>query len=315
MFYTCILLPPHSTPTQDTQLQTHTKIHFKRCKQLPIRMSDAQAVIYRGRLYVGGGETPTGDSNFTICIYNFTPDTWDTIKGPARLTALAVYQGHLVLAGGIPPTSYVSTNRLWLTNSDQHTWKQTIPPMPTPTLAATAIATDKHLIISGGISDDYLDIVQVYNGTQWALAHPLPTHCCFIQSTYHNDTYYLIGGHGKQVFSTSLHSLIQSAYQTKTTDATPPTVWNTLDTPYQSFSIAVLRSELVAIGGEDYSITPSLRIYSHQHHTWETMYSALPQPLYRTCSITLPTGELMVIGGEESDGQSSAQVYKGSVSE
>ncbi len=255
MFYTCILLSPHSTPTQDTQLHTHTKIHFKRCKQLPIAMVDAQAVIYRGRLYVGGGETTAGDDEFTICIYNFTPDTWDTIKGPARLTALAVYQGHLVLAGGrlYIPTGFLSllvhttrapTNQLWLTNSDQHTWKQTIPPMPTPTCAATAIATDKHLIISGGSSGGrVLDIVQVYNGTQWALAHPLPTPCCDIKSTYHNDIYYLIGGNGqdKQVFSTSLHSLIQSAYQTKTTDTTPPTVWNTLtDAPYEYSSIAVL---------------------------------------------------------------------------
>ncbi len=187
-------------------------------------MCDAQAVIYRGRLYVGGGYTTAGDAKFTICIYNFTPDTWDTIKGPALRTALAVYRGHLVLAGGVLPTSSMNhpTNQLWLTNSDQHTWKQTIPPMPTPTFAATAIATDKHLIISGGESGGYsLDIVQVYNGTQWALAHPLPTPCRDIKSTYHNDIYYLIGGadQGKQVFSTSLHSLIQSAYQTKTTHA------------------------------------------------------------------------------------------------
>ncbi len=284
-------------------------------------MIDAQAVIYRGRLYVGGGDTPTDGGNLTICIYNFTPDTWDTIKGPAQLTALAVYQGHLVLAGGVLPTGSIihPTNQLWRTNSDQHTWKQTIPPMPTPTCGATAIATDKHLIISGGLRGRrrYLDIVQVYNGTQWALAHPLPTPCCDIKSTYHNDIYYLIGasGQGKQDFSTSLHSLIQSAYQTKTTDATPPTVWNTLtDAPYVYSSIAVLRSELVAIGG-GYPTppSPSLHIYSHQRHTWETIDTALPQPLRKTCSITLSTGEFMIIGGEGSDGQLSARVYKGSL--
>ncbi len=282
-------------------------------------MIHSQAVIYRGRLYVGGGVTST-DDEFTICIYNFTPDTWDTIKGPAHFTALAVYQGHLVLAGGVLPTSSINdpTNQLWLTNSNQHTWKQTIPPMPTPTCAATAIATDKHLIVSGGISGRHLDIVQVYNGTQWALAHPLPTPCRDIKSTYHNDIYYLIGGQnqGQQVFYIPLHSLIQSAYQTKTTHDPPPTVGNALtDAPYRYSNIAVLQSELVAIGGGYLAPSPSLHIYSHQHRTWETMDTALPRALTRACSITLPTGELMISGGQGRDGQPSALVYKASINE
>ncbi len=250
MLYTCIhvysfLHTLHLHRTHNC-INTHNYTS-KHAKQLPINTYHAQVVLYRGRLYVGGGETSIAVDDVTICIYNFTPDTWDTIKGPTRLTALAVYQGHLVLACGILPTGsfHDPTNQLWLTNSDQHTWKQTIPPMPISTWGATAITTDKHLIISGGSSGRSLDIVQVYDGTQWALAHPLSKPCCCIKSTYYNDIYYLIGGQnqGQQVFYISLHSLIQSAYQTNTTHNTPPTVWNTLtDAPYKYSSIAVLQS-------------------------------------------------------------------------
>ncbi len=61
-------------------------------------MDDAQAVMYRGTLYVRGGYT-CGD-DFTLFMCQFKPDTWGTIKTPTRCYALAVYQDHLVLAGG-----------------------------------------------------------------------------------------------------------------------------------------------------------------------------------------------------------------------
>ncbi len=293
-------------------------------------MQDAQAVMYRGTLYVGGGVTSGDDS--TLFMYQFKPDTWGTVKTPTRFYALAVYQDHLVLAGGQVPSIYTlsdqlwrtdnqrrtPTDQLWLTDNPQHTFKQTIPPMNTPTREATAIATEEYLIIAGGHDGrNRLTTVQVYSGKQWAVAQPLPVAALYIKYAILNDTLYLIGGYkqGKKVFYTSLPALLGSVHQLKTPQESTPTIWNTLtDAPLEWSSIAVFRSELVAIGGGFLSPSPSLRMYLQHTHRWEEMEATLPQPLYSTCSITLPTGELMVIGGWKGN-QRSEQVYTVSVNE
>ncbi len=306
-----------STP-QVTGLHKNTKLHFKQLKQLPTRMRDAQAVMYRGTLYVGGGGT--SDDDFTLFMYQFKQDTWGTVKTPTYYYALAVYQDHLVLAGGTLPSSLTSTDQLWLTdNQRRHTYMQTVPPMNTSTYQATAITTEEHLIIAGGVDGHKcLTTVQVYSGKQWALAQPLPVAASRIKYTILNDTLYLIGGYnqGKKVFYTSLPALLGSVHQLKTPQASTPTVWNTLtDAPLEHSSIAVLRSELVAIGGRDYSpSSPSLHMYSRHSHRWEEMEATVPQPLSSTCSITLPTGELMVIVGWTRN-RRSEQVYAVSVNE
>ncbi len=301
---------------QVTGLHKNTKLHFKQLKQLPTGMSSAQAVMYRGTLYVGGGVT-SGDE-FTLFMYQFKPDTWGTVKTPTQYYALAVYQDHLVLAGGYISFSLTPTDQLWLTDNPQHTFKQTIPPMNTPTRTATAITTEEHLIIAGGYKQCPLTTVQVYSGKHWALAQPLPVATSYIKYAILNDTLYLIGGinQGKKVFYTSLPALLGSVHQLKTPQESTPTVWNTLtDAPLERSSIAVLRSELVTIGGSDYpSPSPSLHMHSQRTHRWEEMEATLPQPLTKTCSITLPTGELMVIGGVIGF-QYSEQVYTVSVNE
>ncbi len=279
-------------------------------------MSHAQAVMYRGTLYVGGGDT-SGD-DFTLFMYQFKPDTWGTVETLTRYYALAVYRDYLVLAGGQRPSETV-TDQLWLTqNQRRHTFKQTIPPMNTPTYGATVITTKEHLIIAGG--DDlrnYLTTVQVYSGTQWALAQPLPVAASYIKYAILNDTLFLIGGYkqGKKVFSTSLPALLGSVHQLKTPQESTPTVWNTLThAPQEHSSIAILRSELVAIGGRFLTPSTSLHLYSRRTHRWEEMEATLPQPLAGTCSITLPTGELMIIGGVTGFHRSE-QVYTVSVNE
>lgn len=274
-------------------------------------MYDAQAVIYRGTLYVGGGLTPGDD--FLLCAYTFDSETWDIVNTHTRFYALAVYQDHLTLAGGYLDRRLNSTptNEIWLTNNKQHTFKQTIPHMTTATSSATAIATQTHLIIAGGSTGfSALNIVQVYNGEQWAHAQPLPVPAYDIKYTIHNNRLYLIGGQyqGSKVFSTPLLApLFQTQQQASKQDTT--TVWSTLtDAPLTYSSIAVLQSQLVAIGGGD-SPSPALHFYSDKTSTWERMDATLPESLHKTCSITLPTGELLVIGGWGTDGR-SPHVYK-----
>lgn len=299
--------------TQDTQLTVHTGMRFTQCNPLPVSMQDAQALIHHEMLYVRGVCTPTRDSEFTICIYNFKPDTWDTIRTPTRFYAMTIYQGQLVLAGGcILSSPHTPTEKLWLASTQQCIFQQTVPPMRIATFGATAIATDNHLIIAGGENgSSFLDAVQVYSDRQWALAQSLPKPSSYIKHTCLNDVCYLIGGRnqGKQVVCASLPALIQSAHQHFKWLRTSP--WKTLpEAPFKYSSIAILGSDLVAIGGgHDSSPSPFLYVFSQRTDSWNKIDATLPQPIYSTCSITIPTGELMVIGGRAIDG-TTLQVYK-----
>ncbi len=84
-------------------------------------MQNAQAVIYRGILYVEGGYTSGHD--FTLLMYQFKPDTWGTIKTPTGWYTLAVYQDNLVRAGGRLSSTYTTTDQLWLTDNPRHSFK------------------------------------------------------------------------------------------------------------------------------------------------------------------------------------------------
>ncbi len=179
-------------------------------------MYDAQAVMYRGTLYVGGGYTC---HKCILYMYQFKPDTWRTTKTPTQGYALTVYQDHLLLAGGLlPRLSKATTNQLWLTENPPYlySFKQTIPSMDTPTYGATAITTEEHLIIAGGNNEyGYLNTVQVYSGKQWALAQPLPVAAPYMKYAVLKDTLYLIGGYNQdnEVFYTSLPALLRSVHQ------------------------------------------------------------------------------------------------------
>ncbi len=81
-------------------------------------MEDAQAVKYRGTLYVGGGYTSGGDDS-TLFMYQFKPDTWGMVKTLTRYYSLAVYQDHLVLAGGLLASIYTPIDQLWLTDNQR----------------------------------------------------------------------------------------------------------------------------------------------------------------------------------------------------
>ncbi len=271
-------------------------------------MRDAQAVIFRNKLFIGGADTPSVDGDYTICSYNSVADTWSTLDGPARLSAFTVYQAQLVLVGGELRTSDVTTNQVWVLGDESETWCQPLPAMPTARVTASAIAIDMHLIVIGWKEEQRhnLDIVEVYDGKQWAATDPLPIPCYCVKVAFHNDRYYLVGGfsQGKSVFSTSLQAIVSQLPRSEP-------VWKThQNAPLSSSGVVVFESELVTVGG---LVRTSLHMYSPVTDTWEVMESRLPEALDSMCSITLPTGEMMVTGGTNSNGDKSPRVYQASV--
>ena len=276
---------------------------------MPVRVCDAQAVVLGNKVYVGG-YTPSIATDYNIYSCDFTGDiTWKTLKSPARQSALTTYQERLVLVGGVDPSAITLTNQLWVME-EEGTWTQPLPPMPTPRFGASAATIQNNLIVAGGgdSQGEDLDLVEVYNGWQWATAQSLPRACYDMKSAVHNGIWYLVGGLGQdtKVFCASLEFLVAST-QFEVTER----VWKTLPKVLHDFSsTAVWGGRLMAVRGGRPASSDILS-YSPRTQSWVKV-GDLPVGLHSTCTTVLPTGELLVVGGWGTGGESD-RVFKGSL--
>ena len=278
-------------------------------------MYDAQAVVLNNKVYVGGG--CTGDVTTAANIYTYDPttDTWETLQSPTRFSALTTYHNKLLLVGREETSTGQTTNQLWVFEEGEQTWTQPLPPMPTRRKDASAVSYQDYLIVAGGWNpnDGYLNTVEVLDGQQWVTAELLPERCYFMKSTSHDGHYYLMGGHFQDtsVFYTSLQSLVEKATQhppTSPSNTDHPSVWKTLtDTPHQYSSTTIFGGALVVVDG--WPNQSSLHLYFPLNKSWLPA-GEMPLGVCRTCTVTLPTGEMMVIGGWTRDIVYSPLVYK-----
>ena len=277
-------------------------------------MHDAQAVVLNNKVYVGGGITGSNTTAANIYTYDPTMDTWGTLQRPIRYSALTTYHNKLLLVGGRETSTGQVTNQLWVFEEGEQTWTQPLPPMSTSRRQASAVSYQDYLIVTGGYnpSDGRLNTVEVFDGQQWVAADPLPERCSFMKSTSHDGHYYL--GYHHSVISTSQQSLVEKATQhppTSPSNTDQLSVWKTLtDTPHECSSTSIFGGALVAVGG--YPRQSSLHLYFPLTQSWLPA-GEMPLGVHDTCTITLPTGEMMVIGGWTRDTTCSPLVYKACV--
>ena len=281
-------------------------------------MSDAQAVVVNNKVYVGGGYTGNNTTEANIYTYDPTMDTWETVQSPTRYSALTTYHNKLLLVGGEETSTGQFTNQLWVFEEGEQTWTPPLPPMPTSRRGASAVSYQDYLIVAGGWnpSDGHFNTVEVFDGQQWVAADPLPNSCYCMKSTSHDGHYYLMGGNyqATSMYYTSLQSLVEKATQhppTSPSNTDQPSVWKTLtNTPHQRSSTTIFGGALVAVGG--YPRQTSLHLYFPLTQSWLPA-GEMPLGVHYTCTVTLPTGEMMVIGGDTRATDYSPLVYKACV--
>ena len=280
-------------------------------------MTDPTAVWYGDKLYIGGGGTSgTYKDSARLYVYTPTTDTWDTpIDTPVCWFGLTTYHSKLVLVGGREHFSeHIATNRLW-TLSEHGQWQETLPPMPTKRHSACSVSYRDHLLVAGGATvDGSLNAVEVHNDNHWSSAQPLPAGYYDLKSAILDQNWYLMGGtlsenllgigqQDKVVHYASLDSLLASCQPSETETSQPSSVWKKLtNTPNQFSSTAVFGSRLIAVGGrlkkrkEDPKSVSSVHAYSFHTSSWIHV-GDMPHEANSTCSVVLPTGELVVVGG------------------
>jgi hypothetical protein len=258
----------------------------------------ADAVWLKDKVYVGGGMT-TGSFRSDARLYIYTPatDAWITLDTPVYWFGLTTYHSQLVLVGGRECGGEnimgAATSKLW-TLSEDGQWQETLPPMPTSCIYASAVSHGDHLLVITANNEIY-----VYNGHHWASAQHPPQQLYSMKSTIFSDHWYLMG-RGGIVYSASLDSLLASCQPSETSQ--PSSLWKRLtNAPSEWYYPAVFGNRLVAVGRRSIGIaTLSLYAYSSLTQSWVDMgdIPSIPISLIPPCAVLLPSNELMIVGGQ-----------------
>ena len=287
-------------------------------------MRDPQCVLLHDVLYVGGGNTHT---NGPVLFMSWTVTkrlVWDVCRTPTELYALTTYHSQLVLVGGNEPsTPPKPSNMLWTLSSDAGTnWQPSIQEMPTKRWGAAAMntGTPEYLVVAGGVGVGvtYLDTVEVFTGKEWCTVESLPKPCCYLKWTSHEGKYYLYGGDHRNtaIYSCDIKLLLKSCEQSGV-NKTPFPLWSQFPLPSKYSSLASFGQHLISIGGISNTSTtnrsPDILALSPLSQSWVHV-GKLPIGICTTASIVLPTGELVIIGGNPNTAGGkvlfSARVFK-----
>jgi len=297
-------------------LQLPLTLRWRQHKDLPCGMYHHHCVIVEGKLYIGGGVTDSYDDDHTV--WQYESGQWSKLKQyQYRWFNMAAVKRQLMLVGG-EDTSTRSWQRtsdiaVWDREGASHTWTHPYPPMPTPRHSPAAATYNQWLVVAGGSDCPFNDVaaVEVLNtdNYQWLSASSLPTvpvKCRHVTTAILQDELYLIGGTLNKTLVANLPDIIHSS----TSATTKP--WRTLPAPPLERSAAItVHGALLAVGGchgnKRSTASTVIHIYQPATNSWSKV-GDLPSPLSHCACTLLPSGELLVAGGLDSNGKRTARV-------
>ena len=166
------------------------------------------------------------DDNDYLWTYNVaSKDWWKRPKAPFNCSSLTVLNGLPTTVGGD------NTNKLMSLSSDGK-WREKFPPMPTQRGFVTAVCTGAVMIVAGGFAEKALTTVEVLNieDRQWSTAVDLPEPLQHHSVTVCDDRLYMLGGaHGEVsaefVYTCSVSSLLRTCVQRSLMGTLKRTLW------------------------------------------------------------------------------------------
>ena len=276
---------------------------------MPIALCNPYSVTVDTFVYM----THSGYDNSVIHKYDSQTQQWS--KLPEYLYwgfTMTELNNQLVLVGGQDkPTRDKYTlnaprtrDAVAVYSTSQRSWEQPYPPMNTPRQQPAVSTYHHHLVVAGGWDGGDLATVEILNTSvshsQWLsiTTMSLPMNCSQMSSAIVHDMLYLLGGTlWKQVLSVSLPALTQ-------TDK-PPTQWRTLpDAPLEYCTAIAVHGSLLAVGGKSLGCQHSsaIHVYDQEKNVW-TKFGDLPTARSSCACCLLPSGEILVAGGQDHNGQ------------
>ena len=280
---------------QVQSLQWPLSLNWRKGKDVPTDMLHcASSVVINGMVYCGGNEALTK----TVIQYNSESGDWSELPrspvgGGFAVTSL---NGQLVLAGG-----YGDNARITVWDSGRSEWVHPYPPMPTGRGGSAAVGYQNYLIVACGVW--YRSEVEVLDSSsgRWYSAQPVPVGSYHMSSVVVGDRWYLSSFVGwkdrkEHIFWAHLPTLTSIATSAHTTTEH---IWHELPTPpVEGSTLLALQGHLLLVGGGGY--VQKIHRYDQETRQWRVC-GQLPVGMYAPCCVVLPSGDLMVAGGETGD--------------
>ena len=257
--------------------------------ELPSGVSQAQAVVIGGRLYIAGIESENGV--YKITEYSIESGRSREIDTPVCWFGMAAVNDQLIIAGG--QSSEGESDRVWVMNSHTRTWTEPFPGMPTARESPSAVGYGRWVLVVGGWGSRYVELLDTVS-QQWYTTLPLPSEAIRPSLAVIEDTLYIAWD--DIVVSASIPALISHAFPNASNSRTMSLEWQQLpQTLTNNPSIAAFHGTLLAVGGEP--LSSSITVYLPLTEEWMNV-SKLPTPRTRCVCVFIPdTGKLLVISG------------------
>jgi DNA-binding CsgD family transcriptional regulator len=170
----------------------------------PVPVTDVNAAVIGGKIYVPGGRTSSDAATDALEIYDPRQDTWG--KGsnlPVAMSAyaMAAFEGRLYLFGGWNGKKYL--NSVFIYDPGQDHWASLASMPEARGFASAAVAGDKIYVIGGYDGKQALKINEVYSPfpddskSPWSQAAPMPDGRYAFGMASIADAIYILGGKGE----------------------------------------------------------------------------------------------------------------------
>ena len=108
----------------------------------------------RKKIYVGGGDTESGDDRKLVFQYDPSRNGWSRLP-PHHVIffAMSQFMGHLItVGGGIPSRGGGYTSKVNRFVEESQKWEEFLKPMPTGRAHPSVATTQSAIVASGGLT-------------------------------------------------------------------------------------------------------------------------------------------------------------------
>ena len=314
-----------------------TRFKWRCLPELPIGMTAPQCICIDSTVYVGGGQTVNTDRELRNTIFEYDTagnngNIWKTRfpKCPTMHFGLGELEGKLVVVGGQKESpnnkqQMIITGEVFVLDGAESWNTEIVPSMNTPRMRSCVVSYKGCLAACGGLetknSRACSPTVELYRSETktWHVVEPLPVARAALRATIINSTLYLMGGFYPDMTGVSERDCVsvrlEDLFQV---DSTVQMSWNTdiTNTPHHSSAPGSICGSLLAIGGalnpQTQTLTDEICAYCPVVNKWHHI-GDLPVSLSSATSITLASGELVVLGGRLGGDSRNGNVYIGSL--
>ena len=272
-----------------------------------------QAVVFKGKVYIGGGEASSDREMQTVVVYDPQQDSFDTLPlYTCKWFALATVNNQLVLVGGVDVQTDKATNKIAVWNEESRKWTHPLPPMTTACYSPSVTShNNRWLVVMAGDGDktchSRVEILDTTESGQWYHAAPLPQPRYRVLTAVIGSMCYFLGGFSRtgllatNAFCVNLDDLLSQALAGAGAPPTP-SPWIPLPTPVAPGSTTFsLNGSLLTVGGNaTFSTLSAIYLYQPIAHR-KKWIGELPIKRALCACIVLPSGELFVTGSVYND--------------